>query len=41
MTEAAAWSAKTIVQRPAAQIYGTAMSETKRHSGDIRAVQNN
>ncbi len=41
MTEAAPWSAKTIVQRVVAQISGTAMSETESHSGDIFAVQSN
>ena len=41
MTEAAAWSAKRIVQRVVAQFSDTAMSETERHSGDILAVQSN
>ena len=41
MNGAAAWSAKTIVQQIVAQISGTAMSETERHSGDILAGQSN
>jgi hypothetical protein len=36
-----AWSATTVVQRAVAQISGTAMSETERHSGDILAGQSN
>jgi hypothetical protein len=33
-----AWSAAKIVQHAAAQIAGTAMSETKRHPGGNLAV---
>ena len=36
-----AWSAGTIMQHAAAQISGTAMSETKRHSGGILAGHSN
>jgi hypothetical protein len=34
MNGAAEWSGKRFVQRSVAQIYGTAMPETKHHGGD-------